>query len=68
MKKVVICGGGASGMMAALSAAENKENHVLLLERQAQNITSADADVNGDGKVTIGDVVELIQLILNNEQ
>lgn len=40
----------------------------VLLERQAQNITSADADVNGDGKVTIGDVVELIQLILNNEQ
>ena len=36
MRKVVICGGGASGMMAALSAAENKENHVLLLERQAR--------------------------------
>ena len=32
--KVLIIGGGASGMMAALTAAENPQNHVTLLERQ----------------------------------
>lgn len=34
MSKVAVIGGGASGMMAALTAAEDKENSVLLLERQ----------------------------------
>ena len=32
--KVLIIGGGASGMMAALSAAEDPQNRVTLLERQ----------------------------------
>lgn len=31
---VMVIGGGASGMMAALTAARNEENRVLLLERQ----------------------------------
>ena len=31
--KVLIIGGGASGMMAALSAAEDGSNRVMLLER-----------------------------------
>ena len=34
MNTVVVIGGGASGMMAALTAAETGENRVLLLERQ----------------------------------
>ena len=34
MPRVLVIGGGAAGMMAALTAAENKENHVTLLERQ----------------------------------
>ena len=33
---VLIIGGGASGIMAALSAAENKSNSVVLLERQSR--------------------------------
>ena len=36
MKRVVVIGGGAAGMMAALSAAESAENRVVLLERQAR--------------------------------
>ena len=34
MKTVAVIGGGASGLMAALTAAQNEENRVLLLERQ----------------------------------
>ena len=36
MNKVLVIGGGASGIMAALSAAEDKNNKVILLERQAR--------------------------------
>ena len=34
METVIVIGGGASGILAALTAAENKNRHVLLLERQ----------------------------------
>lgn len=34
--KVLVIGGGASGMMAALTAAEDPQNHVTLLERQSR--------------------------------
>ena len=34
MRTVAVIGGGASGIMAALTAAEDPENRVLLLERQ----------------------------------
>ncbi len=34
MNTVVVIGGGASGIMAALTAADNPENRVVLLERQ----------------------------------
>ena len=34
MTEVLIIGGGASGMMAALSASESKENKVTIIERQ----------------------------------
>ena len=33
---VMVIGGGASGMMAALTASQSGEHHVLLLERQAR--------------------------------
>ncbi len=36
MKKIVVIGGGAAGMAAALSASENRTNRVILLERQAR--------------------------------
>ena len=36
MSTVLIIGAGASGMMAALTAAEDDKNRVLLLERQAR--------------------------------
>ena len=34
--KVLVIGGGAAGMMAALTASEREENEVVLLERQAR--------------------------------
>ena len=36
MKNVAVIGGGASGIIAALTAAENPENRVILFERQAR--------------------------------
>lgn len=36
MAKIVIIGGGASGMAAAISAAEDPDNQVYLLERQSR--------------------------------
>ena len=36
MSTILIIGAGASGMMAALTAAEQPDNHVILLERQAR--------------------------------
>ena len=36
MNQVIVIGGGAAGMMAALTAAEDKTNRVLLLERQSR--------------------------------
>ena len=33
---IAVIGAGASGMMAALTAAEQPENKILLFERQAQ--------------------------------
>lgn len=34
--KVMVIGGGSSGMMAALTASEQKNHEVILLERQAR--------------------------------
>ena len=36
MESAIIIGGGASGLMAALTASERPERTVLLLERQAR--------------------------------
>ena len=44
---VAIVGGGASGMAAALAAAENEKNQVILLERQARVGRKLQATGNG---------------------
>ena len=36
MKTITIIGGGASGMIAAITAAQESGNHIILLERQAR--------------------------------
>ena len=45
--KVLIIGGGASGMAAALAAAENENTEVILLERQARLGKKLSATGNG---------------------
>lgn len=50
--KVLIIGGGASGMMAALTASENPANEVILLERQARMARKLLATGNGRCNLT----------------
>ena len=50
--KVLIIGGGASGMMAALTASENPANEVILLERQARMARKLLATGNGRCNMT----------------
>ena len=50
--RIGIIGGGASGMAAALSAAENTENHVILMERQARLGKKLSATGNGRCNLT----------------
>ena len=47
MNTVIVIGGGASGILAALTAAENKNNRVLLLERHNLPGGSASSFVRG---------------------
>ena len=49
---VVIIGGGASGMAAALAASDNPENEVILLERQARLGRKLQATGNGRCNLT----------------
>ncbi len=49
---IAIIGGGASGMAAALAAAENPENQVILLERQARLGRKLQATGNGRCNLT----------------
>ena len=44
---IAIIGGGASGMAAALAAAENENNRIYLLERQARVGRKLQATGNG---------------------
>jgi predicted Rossmann fold flavoprotein len=59
MQIVLVVGGGASGMMAAITAAEDSQNRVILIEKQSRvgrkllatgngccNLTNADLDVS----------------------
>jgi hypothetical protein len=50
--EVIVIGGGASGMMAALTAAESSRNHVTLLERQARPARKLLATGNGRCNLT----------------
>lgn len=52
MKETIIIGGGASGMAAAIRAAEDPDRHVTLLERQARAGKKLSATGNGRCNLT----------------
>ena len=52
MKELVIIGGGASGMAAAIKAAEDRSVHVTLIERQARAGKKLSATGNGRCNLT----------------
>ena len=52
MKTVAVIGGGASGMMAALTAAEDRNNRVVLFERQQRMARKLLATGNGRCNLT----------------
>ena len=52
MKEIVILGGGASGMAAAIRAAEDQTRHVTLIERQARVGKKLAATGNGRCNLT----------------
>ncbi|MBQ9967210.1 MAG: aminoacetone oxidase family FAD-binding enzyme [Oscillospiraceae bacterium] len=52
--KVIVIGGGAGGMMAALTAAENKTNTVTLLERQ--NRVGRKLLATGNGRCNLSNI------------
>ncbi len=54
--KIAVIGGGASGMMAALTASENAENEVMLFERQARMGKKLLATGNGRCNLTNRDL------------
>ena len=54
---IAVIGGGASGMMAALTASENAENSVLLFERQARMGRKLLATGNGRCNLTNNDIL-----------
>ena len=65
---VLIIGGGASGMMAALSALENPNNTVTLLERQSRVGKKLLATGNDDrNRTSCGDLFEILAVIALNQ-
>lgn len=54
--EIAVIGGGASGMMAALTASENRENRVLLLERQSRVGKKLLSTGNGRCNLSNGDL------------
>lgn len=52
MDNIVIIGGGASGMAAAITAAQNQEHHIFLLERQSRVGKKLTATGNGRCNLT----------------
>lgn len=52
MRTIAVIGAGAGGMMAALTAAEDKQNRVVLLERQARPARKLMATGNGRCNLT----------------
>ena len=57
MKEIIVIGAGASGMAAAIRAAQDKDAHVTLLERQARAGKKLSATGNGRCNLTNLDAV-----------
>ena len=62
MSKVVIIGGGASGLMAAYSASRNKNNTVILLEKNGE--CGKKLNICGKGRGNITNIADTKDFIL----
>ena len=62
MKKIIVIGGGAAGMMAAISAAELSKNVVLL---EKTNFLGKKLSITGKGRCNITNSADIPEIIEN---
>jgi hypothetical protein len=63
METTVVIGGGASGMMAAVAAAENKENKVILIEKNEK--LGKKLFITGKGRCNVTNAADMETLFKN---
>ncbi len=63
MNKVIIVGGGASGMMSAISASTNKENEVILFEKNEK--LGKKIYITGKGRCNVTNASDVDNLLNN---
>ena len=63
MKNIIVIGGGPAGMIAAGFAGKNKENNVILLEKN--NKIGRKLFITGKGRCNVTNACEVDELIQN---
>lgn len=63
MKKIIVIGGGAAGMMAAISAAEDPQNEITILERNT--VLGWKLNITGKGRCNVTNDCDVETLLTN---